>query len=251
MKKILFLFFLTFLFNNGLKAQVMHSSNAMEYSIGVERFAQFVVLESNSLILGTENQPKQDLYRGRVVVGGRYKKFQDIGNYYALGTNIGYSSWDEEAEINAFIGTGLPVIVPTIERNRETKLGFFYQYAFLINKDKKSDLHFFIGGATNLYATFARKVPRDLFFNSTVKRDIVAARISLVPELMYFVPNSRVTLSLRALTPLVDMQWIEEEFRASPLNSFSGSSIGTSDFRFAAIGRSRIELGFGYFLKIK
>lgn len=258
MKNLFFLFLFSLLFNFELKAQVMHSSSAMEYSIGVERFSQFIAPNDDFLILEgrilTEAETSES-FRLRPSFTARYKNFKDSGNYTGMGVLLGTSRWQEEVRIltptSTFPPTGQPEFLNVIEVNNDTRFGLFYQYSFLLNKDKGSNLQFFMGGEANVYGTFSSKVPTEFFLSTSVRRNIIGGRISLMPEMTYLIPNSRVTLSLRLITPLFDLQNIREEFRQSTLSSFSASSIIKNNFDLAPFGRSRLEFGFGYFLKSK
>ncbi len=251
MKNLSLLIILSFLSSYALKAQVMHGSNAMEYRIGAERFSQFVVDEADSLILSS-SQLSPEVFRWRPTLTTQYKKFREEGDYFAFGINVGYSSWLEEMLVENsidFTPSGDPILFSSFELNKEVQFGLSYQYSFLINKENEGNFQFFIGGEASLNSSFASKDGLRFAFFSRLNRNITGGRISAVPEILYLLPNSRVSFSLRAVVPFANLQRVREELSVSTFSSFSQSIAVSNDFQLVPVGFSRFEIGFGYFLK--
>lgn len=252
MKKNVLFFILSFWTFFIAKGQVIHSSNAMEYSLGMEHFSQFVAQTAESRLIGGENLIKPETYRWRPSLNARYKKFLNSGNYFGFGFQVAYSSWEEEilaTGISEFDLVGIPTDILIFELNTETKFGGSYQYSFLINKEKDSNFQFFIGGIADLYTSFANKDEMDFFFFPFLRRNIIGGRISAMPEITYLVPDSRMTVSLRGIIPIADLQRVSESLRHSFISSSFSTRVLSSNFKLAPILRSRFEIGFGYFLK--
>jgi hypothetical protein len=220
----------------------------MEFSLGGEHFAQFVAQNVSAQFIGSDPEK----YRWRPMVTARYKKFLDSGNYFGFGLHFARSSWGEEVLVSGFsdvILTGGEEDFLIFEQNEETKLAGSYQYSFLINKAKNSNFQFFVGGAADLYTSFANKRETDFFFFPFLRRNITGLRFSTVPEIMYLFPNSRANISFRAIIPIVDFRTVRADFRQSSFSSFIRTRTVSNNFQFVPILRSRFEIGFGYFLK--
>jgi len=253
MKKIFLFFVLNFWIGTYMQGQVMHSSNAMEYSIGGESFLQFVAQSAGLQVGGGSMLSSQEVRRWRPILSGRYKKFQDSGDYFGFGLHLAHSSWREEVLIEDFVDffspTGDPMPFLSLERNQETKIGGSYQYSLLIGKEKDSNFQFLVGGIADFYVSNASKRSNSVFFLPSLRRNVVGVRVSAMPELMYLVPNSRITISLRGILPIMDLQRVDEDIRQSSLNSFVQFSTRRNSFQLVPIDKSRFEIGFGYFLK--
>lgn len=256
MKNLLFIFLLSFFTNPLLQGQVMHSPHNLELSFGMEGFSTFVPNNSSPLFSSVifiddfgQVSRKGDT-RLRPVFTARYRKTQTSGNYFGFSATFGHSKWlQENKDVSIFDITGQPATISFFEENKEGTLGIAYVYSFLITKNSP-DWQFFIGGEGSVYDNFAENNSLSLDFPGIVHRNIFGARISLVPELTYLFPNSRVTASLRAKLPLLHFEHKREDQRTPGFSSFFGFGSSTrSLFELAAIERSRIEIGIGYFLE--
>jgi len=247
MNKIILSFALSICTFLCLQGQIMHSSNAMEYSVGLERFSQFIAKELNA-----SNQENTEIYRSRPIFTGRFKRFCTSEDYFAFGMQITHSSWVDEILAGNFIDftpSGEPVLFPVFERNRETKFGVSFQYAFLLNKKAKGNARFFIGAIVDWSYSSARKRGTSRNFIPAIDRGLTGLRLSAVPEFMYFIPNSRVIVSLRLGIPVGDYQKISEELRDNSSSFRSFERVESTHFLFVPVRRSSFEFGLGYFLK--
>lgn len=249
MKNLLFLFLFSFLSNwiLTLHAQVMHSSSAMEYSMGIEGFSQYIASEVES---GGQEiiQDNPEIYRQRPILTARYKKYKGNGNYIGIGAYLGWSRWRDAVSIS---GRTLGTIINSTELNEEGTLGLFYQHSFLVNRKGKRGFQFFIGMGTSLFRNEANKSMRHARIRPDIMRKIIGINISTIPEFAYFIPNSRIILSIRANIPIFGLERVNEDLRQASFSSFSRIVVVNNNFLLAPIESSRFELGFGYFLVSK
>lgn len=240
-----------------MQGQVMHSSNNLEISFGLAGFSTFEPRVSEFDNFGFSGsffgqEPVEGYLRWNPVMSINYRKVQSTGNYFGFSGTYGKNEWlENDIEVTTFDTFGQPSSINFSEQRKEGTIGLAYTYSFLINKNSPN-LQFFIGAHGSIYDNFAENNPIESEGGNTVNRNILGMRISTVPELMYLFPNSRVTVSFRTILPLLHAERDQQTQRAFASSSsffFGFGSTVHNSFDFLAIGRTRFELGIGYFLE--
>jgi len=235
--------------------QVMHSSNNFEISFGIEGFtvfvpelSEFTVFEQAIISESSIGRPEDGPLHWRPTISASYRRTQASGNYFGFSATYGKTNWLEENAMRiAPFGTP-PGIEVFSEQRKEETIALGYIYSLSLNKNSP-DLQLFMGGEGSVYNNVAENNPLDELVTGLVKRNIFGVRIALVPELVYFVPNSKMTISLRTKLPMIHFERNEKSARSSFISSFFQPSIVHKGIEALAMKRTRFELGIGYFLE--